>query len=69
MNWDQIRGDWKQFKVRAKQRWGKLSNSDLDAFDGQREVLAGKIIEAYAISKEEAERQLDEWQQSLAKPQ
>jgi uncharacterized protein YjbJ (UPF0337 family) len=69
MNWDQIQADWNQFKGRAKQRWGKLSNQDLEALEGRREVLAGKIIEAYAISKQEVERQLEEWQQGLVEKQ
>jgi uncharacterized protein YjbJ (UPF0337 family) len=68
MNWDRIQRDWTQYQVRAKQHWGKLSNDDLSAMAGKREVLAGKIIEAYALSKEDAERQINEWQQSLDQP-
>ena len=31
MNWDQIEGKWKQLKGSAKERWGKLTDDDLDA--------------------------------------
>ena len=62
MNWDRIEGDWKQFKGTIKVRWGKLTDDQLDVIAGKRDVLAGKIQEAYGISKDEAEKQLNEWQ-------
>lgn len=62
MNWDRIQGDWKQFKGNIKVRWGKLTDDELDVIAGKRDVLAGKIQEAYGISKEEAEAQVNEWQ-------
>ena len=30
MNWDQIAGNWKQFKGHVKEKWGKLTDDDLD---------------------------------------
>jgi uncharacterized protein YjbJ (UPF0337 family) len=63
MNWDRIEGDWKQFKGNIKTRWGKLTDDQLDVIAGQRDVLAGKIQEAYGISKDQAEKELDEWQE------
>jgi uncharacterized protein YjbJ (UPF0337 family) len=63
MNWNRIEGDWKQFKGNIKMRWGKLTDDQLDVIAGQRDVLAGKIQEAYGISKDEAEKQLSEWQE------
>ena len=30
MNWDRIEGNWKEFKGKAQQQWGKLTNDDLD---------------------------------------
>jgi uncharacterized protein YjbJ (UPF0337 family) len=62
MNWDRIKGNWREWKGKAKQEWGKLTDDDLDVVDGKREELAGKIQNRYGIAKEEAERQLDEWQ-------
>lgn len=61
MNWDQIEGKWKQFKGSAKENWGKLTDDDLDVAAGKRDKLAGKIQEAYGVTKEEAEKQIDEW--------
>lgn len=62
MNWDRIQGNWKQVTGKAKTQWGKLTDDDLDVIAGQRDQLAGKIQERYGIAKEEAEKQLDEWQ-------
>ena len=56
MNWDRIEGNWKQFKGKIHQQWGKLTDDDLDMIDGRREELAGKIQEAYGVSKDEAEQ-------------
>lgn len=62
MNWDQIKGNWQQVTGKAKAQWGKLTDDDLDVVDGHREHLAGKIQERYGIAKEEAEKQLAEWE-------
>lgn len=62
MNWDRIQGNWKQLTGNAKIQWAKLTDDDFEVVAGQREQLAGKIQERYGIAKEEAERQVDEWQ-------
>jgi uncharacterized protein YjbJ (UPF0337 family) len=62
MNWDQIEGNWKQLKGNAKEQWGKLTDDDLDVIDGKREHLAGKIQEVYGVTKDDAEKQLSDWQ-------
>ena len=61
MNWDQIQGQWKQYKGSAKQQWGKLTDDDMDKIDGNKDILAGRLQEQYGIEKEEAERQIDDW--------
>jgi len=62
MNWDRIEGNWKQVTGQAKAQWGKLTDNDLDVIAGRRDQLAGKIQEHYGVAKDEAERQLVEWQ-------
>lgn len=59
MNWDQIEGNWKQWKGSLRQQWGKLTDDDIDVARGSRERLAGKLQERYGIAREEAERQID----------
>jgi uncharacterized protein YjbJ (UPF0337 family) len=62
MNWDQVEGNWKQFKGNVKQQWGKLTDDHLDVIAGKRDQLAGKVQEAYGISKDEAEKQLKKFE-------
>ena len=64
MNWDQVEGKWKQLKGQAKEKWGKLTDDDLTAINGQREQLVGRIQERYGIAKEAAEKQVDEFTRS-----
>ena len=61
MNSDQIEGKWKQLKGAAKEKWGKLTDDDLDVIAGKTDQLEGKIQERYGITKEEAAKQIREW--------
>jgi len=61
MNWDQVKGKWTEMKGEAKTRWADLTDDDLLAVEGERDKLVGKIQERYGITKEEAERQVDDW--------
>lgn len=65
MNWDQIKGKWTQFRGKAKEQWGDLTDDDLDRIEGNRDQLLGRIQERYGIAKEEAERQVDNWSRSI----
>lgn len=65
MNWDRIEGSWKQMTGRAREKWGKLTDSDFETVAGRRDQLIGRIQERYGIAKDEAQRQADEWAQSL----
>jgi uncharacterized protein YjbJ (UPF0337 family) len=65
MNWDQVQGKWKQYKGQAKEKWGKLTDDDLDVVDGKRQQLVGRIQERYGIAKDAAEQQADEFVETL----
>jgi uncharacterized protein YjbJ (UPF0337 family) len=65
MNWDQVEGKWKQYSGKAKEKWGKLTDDDLEVVRGRRDQLTGKIQERYGIVKQEAEKQVDEFARSL----
>ena len=65
MNWDQIQGNWTQFKGRLKEQWGDLTDDDIDRAAGQRDQLVGKIQERYGIARDEAERQVSTWERNL----
>lgn len=62
MNEDRIKGNWKEMKGKIKQRWGKLTDDELDVVEGKRDELAGKIQQRYGIEKDEAHRQIREWE-------
>jgi uncharacterized protein YjbJ (UPF0337 family) len=64
MNWDQVEGKWKQYSGKAKEKWGKLTDDDLEVIRGRRDQLIGKIQERYGIIKQEAEKQVDEFARS-----
>lgn len=64
MNWDQLKGKWTQVKGQAKQRWGELTDDDFVKIDGKREELLGKVQERYGIAREEAEKQVKEFESS-----
>lgn len=61
MNWDIVKGKWKQMSGSAKEKWGELTDDDLQQIDGQRDQLVGKVQEKYGVAKDEAERQVDDW--------
>jgi uncharacterized protein YjbJ (UPF0337 family) len=63
MSWDRVAGNWKQWRGRIQERWGKLTDDQLDVVAGRRDQLAGRIQEAYGIGKEEVEHQLRNWEQ------
>lgn len=64
MNWDRIEGQWKQLKGKVTEKWGKLTDDDLDVVAGRRDQLAGKLQERYGYAKDEAEREVAAWQRS-----
>lgn len=65
MNWDRAAGDWKQIKGKVKQKWGKLTDDDLTYVNGQRDQLLGRIQERYGIAKDQAEKQIKEWERGF----
>lgn len=61
MNSDQFEGKWKQFKGIAKQKWGKLTDDDFAKLSGKKDEFLGKLQERYGYSREQAEKEADEW--------
>lgn len=65
MNWDQIEGKWKQLRGRVREAWGDLTDDDLDKIGGKRDRLAGLVQEKYGVAKDEAERQIADFERTL----
>ena len=64
MNTDQMKGNWKQLVGKAKEKWGRLTNDDWQIVEGQRDQLVGRIQQRYGIARDEAQRQVDEFEKS-----
>jgi len=67
INSDIFGGNWKQFKGEVQKQWGKLTDDQFDQIEGDREKLIGSIQENYGVARDEAEKQVDEWEKSVDK--
>jgi len=65
MNWDRVEGDWKQFKGRVKEKWGNLTDNDLERVAGRREQLEGVIQQRYGNAKHQARKDINAWLDSI----
>lgn len=65
-SWDRIEGNWKTLTGKVRERWGELTDDDLQVIAGRREQLIGKIQERYGILTDQAERQVAAWMNELA---
>jgi uncharacterized protein YjbJ (UPF0337 family) len=61
MDWNRIEGNWKQVKGKVKEKWGALTDDDLERINGQRDQLEGKIQERYGIAKDMVRKDVDDW--------
>ena len=62
MNSDTLKGQWTQLKGSVREKWGKLTNDDLEQIEGRSEKLIGRIQQRYGIARDEAERQVNSWE-------
>jgi uncharacterized protein YjbJ (UPF0337 family) len=65
MDWNRIEGNWKQFKGAAKEKWGKLTDDDLNVIEGRREQLEGKLQQRYGFAKDQIHKDVDDWFRTL----
>jgi len=61
MNRDRVEGSWKQFSGQLKEQWGRLTRNDSGVEAGKRQQLAGSLQARQGVSKEEAERQINDF--------
>ena len=59
MNWDMVEGNWKQFKGTVRQAWSKLTDDRLDAIAGKRDRLMRALQEAYGLTSDQAQVQVE----------
>ena len=65
MNKSTIEGQFSQLKGKIKETWGKLTDDDLTVIAGKKDQLVGKIQEKYGIAKEEASKQVLQFETDL----
>lgn len=56
-----FKAKWKQLRGKAKEKWGKLSDDDLDKVEGQFDQLVGVVQEKYEMSRSKAEAEVNEF--------
>jgi uncharacterized protein YjbJ (UPF0337 family) len=64
MNWDTVKGSWKEFKGKVKEQWGELTDDELDKVAGKRDQLLGLLQKRYGMAKEQAEEELRTFEHS-----
>jgi len=60
MNNDIIKGKWKQVSGTLKEKWGKLTDDDLQEINGDLEIFQGKMQDKYGMEKDEAKKEFDQ---------
>ena len=61
MDWNRVEGNWKQVKGKVKERWGKLTDDDLDVIAGKEDQLKGKLQQRSGYQKDQAKKEIDDW--------
>ena len=65
MNWDVLKGQWKQFTGQLRAKWGKLTDDDWNLVGGKKDTLVGKLQERYGYKKDQAEKEVDTFMRQL----
>jgi len=59
MNVDVIQGKWRQIRGKVRERWGKITDDDLDRIEGRADQLVGLLQEKYGYARERAQKEVD----------
>ena len=65
MNWDQIKGDWHQLSRKLKEKWKLLTDADLIAIAGRRDLLEDILRDRYGYERTRATTELDKFTERL----
>jgi uncharacterized protein YjbJ (UPF0337 family) len=58
---DVLKGNWKQLKGKAQEKWGELTDDEIDQVKGEKTQLVGLLQEKYGYSKQRAEEEIDDF--------
>jgi uncharacterized protein YjbJ (UPF0337 family) len=62
LNKQYLEGSWNEIKGKIQERWGDLTDDDLDRIEGKRDQLIGAIQKRYGRARDEAENELHDWE-------
>jgi uncharacterized protein YjbJ (UPF0337 family) len=65
MDWNRIEGNWNQLKGKIKEKWGSLTDDEIDKIEGRRDQLEGKIQERYGLTRDAVRKEIDNWVKTL----
>ena len=65
MDWNRIEGNWKQFSGKIREKWGHLTDDDLQKIAGKRQQFEGKIQERYGMAADTVRKDVDDWLKSV----
>ncbi|HSD43125.1 MAG TPA: CsbD family protein [Burkholderiales bacterium] len=60
--WNRIAAEWDAFKGLVRDHWLKLTEDDIAAIAGNRDRLIGRIQARYGVGRDEAEREVRDWE-------
>ena len=66
MNSDQLEGKWKQVKGEVREKWGKLTDDDMQIIGGRQDQLIGRVQQRYGIAREAATKEVDAFLKQLS---
>jgi uncharacterized protein YjbJ (UPF0337 family) len=69
MNTNILEGKWMQLRGAIREKWGQLTDDELDQIAGKRDKLAGVLQERYGYAENEAEQQIDDFLENLDETQ
>lgn len=61
MDWDRVAGNWKEFSGKVKEKWGQLTDDEINQIEGNREQLEGRLQAKYGYAKDKARQEVDDW--------
>ncbi|HET6879039.1 MAG TPA: CsbD family protein [Pirellulales bacterium] len=60
LNAQEVRGQWDQLRGKIKQKWGQLTDDDLQIVGGNVDELVGRIHEKTGVAREQVEKFIGE---------
>jgi uncharacterized protein YjbJ (UPF0337 family) len=61
MNIHELKGKFNELKGNFKMKWGELTDDDWKKVSGSKDKLLGILQQKYGRSKEQAQREVDEY--------